>query len=185
MQLTGRQRIYIASLLGYVQQAPLSVREPGWEEQGYWGKPVAQATVQPVPSSPTWQILQQVRSPIEYNTVIREFVATPLRLPYPDNLEFRLRVNEGLISDMDFTPGIDRSHAATFPLVRQKTNIVTTLRELIVLECRNTTGAAVQVASGLWGWHYYDPFGEIAGAGEGSMDAATLAEIKALELFDG
>jgi hypothetical protein len=185
VQFTPQQQIYLSSILGYMQQAPLAVREPGWEEQGYWGRPICLCRPFRALNLPTWQTILRVNCPPEYNTALREYIAAPILVPALATLRFRLRVDEAVLTDMDFTPGVNRHHAPTFPLVRQPANIVTTNGESIFLECLNQTGATALVAGGLFGWHYFDPDDEIASPQEGSVDVATLSEIKGMELFDG
>jgi len=184
--LKPEQQLDLATILGYLKEAPTPVRAPGWEDQGYWGRPVAQSHIRSIPSSPLWQSIEEVRPPTEYNTVLRHYVATPLYLPYPAGLSFRLRVDQGIL-DMNLLPGVDRAHAGginQFQLVKQKLQVVITDADVFVMEVLNTSGVEQVVASAVYGWHYYDPDGELSGAGESRVDAGSLVEDLALRHFD-
>lgn len=185
--LDQHQQLDLATILAYLKQAPTPVRAPGWESEGYWGRPICQSHIRSIPDSPLWQVLEEVRSPAEYDTVLRQYVATPLYLPYPANLAFRLRVDQGIL-DMNLPPGVDRAHAGgvnQFQLVRQKLQVVMTDTDVFYIEVLNTSGQAQVIASAVYGWHYYDPDGEISGTGESRVDAGDLAADLALRHFHG
>jgi hypothetical protein len=175
---------YLASSLAFLQQAALPVREPGWEDQGYWGRPITQSQVRPLAVDPAWQELQIVRSLPDYNTVIREFIATTLTLADLAGVEFRIRTDQTVLTDIQFPVGANRNHGLTFPLTRQKVFIIASEGQRIVLEGRNLTPGVIQVASGMWGWYYYDPDGTIVGDDQTQVDVAAPGDVRSLELFD-
>jgi hypothetical protein len=185
VQFTPQQRVYLASILGYMQQSPLAVREPGWEEQGYWGKPFSLANPFQALPIPTWQTVTRTAFVPRYTTRLQEYIAAPVNAPALANVNFRLRVNERVLTDMSFTPGLNRHHAPTFPLVRQSADVVTNIGEIIFLECLNLTGATVLVAGGLFGWYYYNPDDEVASPDDPGVDVTAMSQIKSMELFDG
>lgn len=182
----------LATILAYLQQAPTPVRAPGWEDQGYWGRPVVTSHINNIPSGLDWQILETVTTPEEYNTVLRHYIAAPLYLPYPAGLRFRLRLDDEVLG-MNLAPGINRHHADginQFQLVPQKLQVVMTDKDNFFIEVLNSSGQDQTVVSAVYGWHYYDPDGEIAASGESRVDAGTFREVDevkndmALRFFD-
>lgn len=187
MKLNEHQQLVAATILGYMQDAPLPVRAPGNEQQGFRGRPIAKSSVQEVADSPAWQTLLTVPSIPQHNAVIREYIASPLYVNNSPLLQFRLRLNSGIL-DMNLAPGVDRNHRGgvnAFPLVRQKVNSIFSTQSLFAIDVLNQTGGAVVVASAIYGWYYYDTNTELSGAGEAHVDASSPAETGALELFDG
>ncbi|NEN87936.1 MAG: hypothetical protein F6K48_03040 [Okeania sp. SIO3H1] len=186
------QELSIATILAYLRDAALPIRSPGYEKPGYWDLPVTRSSVVTVPNTPIWQTLQDVESPDEYNTLLREYIACPLLLPYPAGLQFRIRVDEGIL-DMNLPNGIDRHHSDgenVFNLIRQKVQYVLSDHEHFVIEVRNTTGGPVTVASAVYGWHYYNPIGNLSESGQPQTDAGAPARMQeevdahALRYFD-
>src|SRR6056297_940861 len=180
----------LATFMAYAKDAAMPMRRPGWEQQGYWGRPVVQSKVRPVADSATWQTIEEVRTPDEYATHIQEFIATPLNLPYPAGLSFRVRCDGRVFSGIQLAAGVDRNHLDTFPLARQHCSVVFISDEVFALDVLNQTGGSVDVASGVYGWHYYSPSGERAAPQESQVDVPGLADLgltmheRSLDLFD-
>ena len=186
MALNEKQQLVAASILGYLKDAPIPVRAIGYEQQGYWGRTIAQSNVREIPDNPQWQNLQRVQSVRQYNTVIREYIASPLYVNASPLLQFRLRLNSGLL-DMNLEAGVDRSHKGginQFQLVRQKVNVVFSTQSVFAIDVLNQTGATVQIASAVYGWRYYDPNTELSSTMDSHVDSLAPQETGALELFD-
>lgn len=170
MPLSQHQRIQAAGILSYLQGGAIPVRPPGWEEAGYWGKPITQSNVRPIPDGPDWVILQRVTTPDEYITFIQEIIASPMLQVYPAGLEFRVRQDGAIPSEVQANPGINRHYDDVLPLVRQPLPYVLDEEDLFFIEVRNQTGGLVWIASAVYGWHYYAPGQEISSRRQGHID---------------
>lgn len=168
------QRVKIAGILSYLQGGAVPVRPPGWEEAGYWGKPIVQSNVRPIPPGPDWVILQQVSIPAEYITFIREIIASPMLQAYPAGLEFRVRRDGAIPSEVQSNPGINRHYDEVLPLVRQDLPYVMDEDDHFFIECRNQGADLVWVASAVYGWHYYAPGQQISSRKQGHIDVVRV-----------
>ena len=157
MVMSRPERLLVAAGAAFMQETILPVRRTGVNRPDYWTLPLTLTKLRPVPSQAGWQDFLIVDPKVNYEFVIKQYVATLVPYANPAGFDFRFVTTSNQPTYVNNAPNANLHVDALYPLVRRDTFLSGTDTDRYKLQVKNETGSDQTFAAAIFGWYYFDP----------------------------